>query len=308
MSYLKYRALVPLLLIAPLLAACDTKSDATESSPSASSTAPAATITVSADDRLRPLEQEHDARLGVFAIDTGTGKTLGYRQDERFGIGSTFKGIACAALLRDHPLSTGYFAQTIHFTQADIIPNSPISETRIDTGMTVTELCDAAITRSDNTAGNQLLKLLGGPEALTAFTRSIGDQVTRLDRWEPLLNTNIPGDDRDTTTPAALAADYRAFVLGDVLATPERQQITTWLLANKTGDARIRAALPTDWKTADKTGTGDYATANDVAITWPTGAAAPLVIAIQSTKLDQNAPADNPLVAAAAKVTVETIH
>ncbi|WP_228102997.1 class A beta-lactamase [Nocardia seriolae] len=210
--------------------------------------------------------------------------------------------------MRAHPLASGYFDQVIHFTAADIVSASPVTQTRIDTGMTVSELCDAAITRSDNTAGNALLKLLGGPEALTAFTRTLGDQVTRLDRWEPDLNTDIPGDERDTTTPAALAADYRALVLGDALPAPERRQLTDWLLANKTGDARIRAGLPGDWRTGDKTGSGDYGTANDAAITWPADGGSPVVIVVLSSKPDAAATADNPLVAAVAKEALGKVH
>ncbi|MEC3957017.1 class A beta-lactamase [Nocardia sp. CDC153] len=302
MSTLKYRALASLLLLAPL-AGCgtDTKSDAAQPS--------STTISVAtADAALRALEQQHGARVGVVAIDTGTGKTLGYRQDERFAFDSTFKTLACGALLHAHPLGTGFFDQIIHFTAADLVTYSPVTGTKVDTGMTVTELCDAAITHSDNTAGNQILKLLGGPSALTDFLRSIGDQTTRMDRWEPDINTNIPGDERDTTTPTALAEDYRKLVVGDALAEGERTRLTAWLLANTTGDTRIRAALPKDWKTGDKTGTGDYGTANDVAVTWPAGGGAPVVIAVLTTKPDQAAAGDNPLVAAVAKEAVDKVR
>ncbi|MVU75962.1 class A beta-lactamase [Nocardia sp. ET3-3] len=304
MSTLKYGALASLLLLAPLVAGCDSgaKSDAAQS---ASTTT---TTSLTDDAAFRGLEQEHGARVGLFTIDTGTGKTLGYRQDERFAFDSTFKGLACGALLHAHPLATGFFGQVVHFTAADLVTYSPVTSTKVDTGMTVTELCEAAITRSDNTAGNQVLKLLGGPGAVTTFLRSIGDQVTRMDRWEPDLNTNIPGDDRDTTTPAALADDYRKLVVGDTLGEPERTQLTAWLLANTTGDARIRAGLPADWKTGDKTGAGDYGTANDVAVTWPAGGGAPLVIVVLTTKPDQAAAGDNPLVAAVAKEAVGKVR
>ncbi|WP_063712514.1 class A beta-lactamase [Nocardia concava] len=303
MSTLKYGALASLLLLAPLTAACGTDSKS-EAAQAETTTAQA----VTADPAFRTLEQDHGARVGVFALDTGTGKSIGYRQNERFTINSTFKSLACGALLRAHPLNTGYFDQVVHFTADEIVSASPVTQTRVDSGMSVTELCEAAITRSDNTAGNQILKLLGGPQAVTDFARSLGDQVTRLDRWEPDLNTDIPGDERDTTSPAALAADYRALVLGDVLATPERKQLTDWLLANKTGDARIRAGIPADWKTGDKTGSGDYGTANDAAVTWPADGKPPLVIVVLSSKPDQAAPADNPLVAAAAKEAVAQVH
>ncbi len=301
MPTLKTRALASLLVLAPLLGACGTDSK-NEAAQSDSTTTPATT------DALRSLEQQHGARAGVFVIDTGTGRTVGYRQDERFTFNSTFKGLACGALLRAHPLQTGFFDQVIHFTADKLVPASPVTSTRVDTGMTVTELCDAAITRSDNTAGNQILELLGGPQALNDFLRGLGDQTTHMDRWEPDINTDIPGDDRDTSTPAALAEDYRRLVLGDVLAQPERTRLTAWLLANTTGDARIRAGLPADWKTGDKTGSGDYGTANDVAVTWPAGGAAPLVIVVLTAKPDKAAEYDNPLVAALTTEAVRAVR
>ncbi|MEV0463713.1 class A beta-lactamase [Nocardia tengchongensis] len=288
-------------MLTPLLGACGTDSK-NEAAQSDSTTTPATT------DALRNLEQQHGARAGVFVIDTGTGRTVGYRQDERFTFNSTFKGLACGALLRAHPLQTGFFDQVIHFTADKLVSASPVTSTRVDTGMTVTELCDAAITRSDNTAGNQILELLGGPQALNDFLRGLGDQTTHMDRWEPDINTDIPGDDRDTSTPAALAEDYRRLVLGDVLAQPERTQLTAWLLANTTGDARICAGLPADWKTGDKTGSGDYGTANDVAVTWPAGGAAPLVIVVLTVKPDKAAEYDNPLVAALTTEAVRAVR
>ncbi|MGW4534258.1 class A beta-lactamase [Nocardia sp. NPDC004340] len=302
MPTLKYRALASLLVLTPLFAACgtDSKSEATHNEPS--------TTSAPNDAALRALEEQHGARAGVFVIDTGTGKTVGYRQDERFTFNSTFKGLACGALLKMHPLASGFFDQVIHFGADKVVAGSPVTSTRVDTGMSVSELCDAAITRSDNTAGNQLLELLGGPQGLTQFLRLLGDDKTRSDRWEPELNTDIPGDERDTTTPAALAGDYRKLVVGNTLADPERKQLTAWLLANTTGDARIRAGLPADWKTGDKTGSGDYGTANDAAVTWPADGSAPLVIVVLTAKPDKDAAYDNPLVAALTKEAVHAVR
>ncbi|WP_433726994.1 class A beta-lactamase [Nocardia sp. CA-129566] len=295
------RSILLTMALLPLIGACGSES---------TGPAPAAPTTVAAAAQLSGLEQQHAARLGVFAVDTGSGKTVGYRQDERFAMMSTFKTLACAALLREHPLATGYFDQIIHFTEADIAAagGSAVTGTRIESGMSVSELCDAAITRSDNAAGNELLKLLGGPQALTQFLRSIGDQVSRLDRWEPQLNTAIPGDERDTTTPAAIAADYRALTVGDALAAPERARLTAWLVATTTGDSRIRAGLPAEWKTGDKTGTGDYGSANDVAVTWPTGSAAPIVLAVLTTHTSPDAKADNALIAEATREAVTSVR
>ncbi|WP_435828709.1 class A beta-lactamase [Nocardia beijingensis] len=251
-------------------------------------------------------ETEHAARLGVYAIDTGSGRTVAHRDAERFPMASTFKGLACGALLRDHPLSTGYFDQVIHYSRSELVENSPVTEKHADTGMTVAELCEAAITVSDNTAGNQVLKLLGGPEGFTAFLRSIGDATSRLDRWETELNSAVPGDERDTTTPAALAADYRGLVVGDVLAEAERAQLKSWLIASKTGADRIRAALPAGWTVGNKTGSPAYGSALDVAVVWPPGRD-PFVIAVLSTKAEQNAAADGPLVAEAARAAVAAL-
>lgn len=252
------------------------------------------------------MEAKYGARLGLSVVDTGSGATVNYRESERFPMASTFKGLACGALLQAHPLSTGYFDQVIHYTAADIVVNSAETEKHIDTGMTVSAICHAAITVSDNTAGNLILRLLGGPAGFTAFLRTLGDNVSRLDRWEPELNTAIPGDERDTTTAAALVADYRALVLGTALADPERAQLTDWLLASATGAKRIKAGLPADWKVGDKTGTPAYGSALDVAIAWPPGRA-PLVLAVLTTKPEQNAQPSNELVAEATKFAVGEI-
>ncbi len=255
---------------------------------------------------LTAVEGQFGVRLGVAAVNVRTGQTMSYRDGERFPLLSTFKLYAAAALLHAHPLASGYFDRVLRWTAADIAFNSPVTSGRIDTGMTILELCEAAVTMSDNTAGNLLLKELGGPAGLTAFAREIGDGETRLDRWEPDLNTAIPGDDRDTTTPRAWAATVRSLVLGDVLGEAERQQLTDWLLANRTGDERIRAGVPAGWKTGEKTGTGSYGSANDVGVTWtPDGA--PIVLAIMTTAASEDAePAAAPI-AAAAKAVVAAL-
>nr|WP_307817642.1 class A beta-lactamase [Nocardia acididurans] len=252
------------------------------------------------------LETKHGARLGVYAVDTATGRSVAYRDGERFPIASTFKGLACGALLDAHPLSSGYWEQVIRYPASELVEYSPETEKHVDSGMTVAELCHAAITLSDNTAGNQLLKLLDGPAGFTAYLRTLGDGVTRLDRWETELNTAIPGDERDTTTPAALAADYRALVVGDALPEPERAQLKSWLIANTTGGSRIRAGLPADWTVGDKTGSPAYGSALDVAIAWPPGRA-PIVIAVLTTKSEQDAQPDNALVAAATRAAVQIV-
>ncbi|MEP6907494.1 MAG: class A beta-lactamase, partial [Pseudoxanthomonas sp.] len=162
----------------------------------------------------------------------------------------------------------------------DMVPYSPVTETHAgESGMTLAELCHAAITLSDNTAGNLLLDSFGGPAGLTAFMRRLGDGVTRLDRRETELNEAIPGDPRDTTSPRAMATSLRVLLLGNALATASRTQLAAWLVATSTGDTRLRAGLPKNWRVGDKTGTSSNGVTNDVAIVWPPGRAPLLVTA-----------------------------
>jgi len=294
-------------LLAPALAlpaACG--ADPGTTAPAGTTTSAAVTSVAADIAPFAALEANSAARLGVFAVDTGTGRTVAYREHERFPMASTFKGLACGALLRDHPLDSGFFEQVVRYGPDELVEYSPVTEQHVESGMTVAQLCEAAVTVSDNGAGNQLLKLLGGPEGFTAFLRSLGDDTSRLDRWETELNTATPGDERDTTTPAALAADYRALVVGDVLAEPERDRLAGWLIANTTGDTRVRAGLPADWTVGDKTGTPAYGGALDVAVAWPPGRA-PIVLAVMTSTTDPQAEPDNALVAEAARAAVAAL-
>ncbi|MEU7767571.1 class A beta-lactamase [Nocardia sp. NPDC049190] len=288
----------------PLLTACGANPDAPQPDPVVAS----AQANPAASFRLAELENRYGARIGLYAVDTGTDKIVTNRADESFPLLSTFKTLAVAALLKAHPLDTGYFDKVVPIAAADLVDNSPSTSAKLDQGMTVAQLAEAAITLSDNTAGNLLLRELGGPEALTAFLRTLGDQSGRLDRWETDLNSAVPGDERDTSTPTALAADYRAVILGDVLGERERDQLTTWLKSNTTGGSRIRAGLPATWTTGDKTGTGSYGCANDIAVTWPAGGGAPIVIAIQTRKSDVHAEANNDLLVETTKVVVDALR
>ncbi|WP_376775126.1 class A beta-lactamase [Saccharopolyspora phatthalungensis] len=281
------------LLATPVVGACGSAADAA--------------VVGSTHHVFADLELRYDARLGLSAVNVHTGRLLQHRQNERFAMCSTFKAYAAAALLRAHPLDSGYFAKVIHYDRTDLVDGSAVTEAHVDTGMTVAELCHAAITRSDNTAGNLLLRELGGPAAIAPFARSIGDSSTRLDRWETELNSAVPGDERDTTTPAGIAAGYRALVVGDALARPERDQLTSWLLANTTGDERIRAGLPPNWRTGDKTGTGSYGAANDVAVTW-TENGQPIVIAILTSRPRRDDKPNNALHADTARIVAEALR
>ncbi|WP_224281562.1 class A beta-lactamase [Streptomyces sp. LS1784] len=257
---------------------------------------------------LAALEQEHSARLGVYGRNLTTGRTVRYRADELFPICSVFKTVAVAAVLRDLDRDGEFLAKRIRYTAEDITraggvvgggPGAPITGTaeNLANGMTVAELCAATIEYSDNTVANLLFRELGGPTAVTRFARSIGDRVTRLDRWESELNSAEPDRRTDTTTPQAIAHTYGRLALGSALPPAKRDQLTAWLRANTTSVRRFRAGLPADWALADKTGTGRHGTTNDVGIAW-TPAGAPVLLAVLSTKpAEEAAPMDEPLVA-----------
>ncbi|MFE8938073.1 class A beta-lactamase [Streptomyces sp. NPDC000963] len=254
----------------------------------------------------RALEEAFDARLGVYAIDTGTGREITHRDGERFPYASTFKALAAGAVLREEGL--GGMERVVRYTKDELVDPSPVTEKHVDTGMTLDALADAAVRYSDNTAGNLLFEELGGPKGLQAVLRSIGDGVTRMDRIEPGLGDWRPGEVRDTSSPRALAGDLRAFVLGDVLRAPERKRLTTWLRTNLTGDGTIRAGVPDTWVVGDKTGTATtYGGRNDMAVVWPPDGA-PIVMAILSTRSDREAEPDDRLIARAASVVAGALR
>ncbi|MYU07074.1 class A beta-lactamase [Streptomyces sp. SID8366] len=257
---------------------------------------------------LADLERRYGARLGVYARNTRTGRVLAHRAGERFAMCSVFKAFAAAAVLRDEARCAP-MDKVIHYPPHDLLPNSPRTQENQATGMAMADVCAAAIQYSDNAAGNLLLRQLDGPAGLTRFFRSLGDDVSRLDRWEPELNTAIPGDPRDTTSPEALAASIERLALGRALAAADRERFVGWLKGNTTSGARFRAGLPEGWTIADKTGTGDYASANDMGVAWTTRRT-PVVLAVLSTKEganDKDAPVDEALIAEAARIAARTV-
>ncbi len=226
------------------------------------------------------LEKAQGGRLGVCALDVATGRRIGRRADERFAMCSTFKVLAAAQVLTRVDHGQENLDRRIVYSKEQVVNYSPETEKHAgEAGMTLGEICRAALTLSDNTAGNLMLESFGGPPELTRFARTLGDDVTRLDRIETGLNEAAPGDPRDTTTPAAMADDLRKIVLGDALSAPSRDQMTSWMLANKTGDKRLRSGLPKDWRVADKTGSGGNAQTNDIAVLWPPGRG-PIVVTV----------------------------
>jgi beta-lactamase class A len=257
-----------------------------------------------AEDQLKELEQSAKGRLGVFAVDTGNGRDIAWRAEERFPFCSSFKMMLAAAVLERSMREPGLLDQRIRYTQADLVPHHPVTGQHLAAGMTVRELCDATMRYSDNPAANLLMAKIGGPAAVTAFARTIGDQTFRLDRIETELNTAIPGDPRDTTTPAAMTRSLQKLALGEVLNTPARELLLDWLKRNTTGDTRIRAGVPKDWIVGDKTGTGAYGTTNDIGVVWRPGAA-PIVLSLYYTQADPKADARNDVLADAARIVAK---
>ncbi|MER5224282.1 class A beta-lactamase [Streptomyces flaveus] len=300
-------ALAALALVVPLVACGQDGSSASSPSSSARSavTTRAIAATASFTGELKELERKFDARLGVYAIDTGTGREVAYRDGERFGYHSTFKALEAGAVLRKYSLNG--MNKVIKYSSDDLVANSPITEKHVESGMTLRELCDAAVRYSDNTAANLLFDALGGPKGLEADLRKLGDKVTLMERIEPHLSDWVPGETRDTTTPRALAKDLRAYVLGDVLRKRERAQLATWLKTNTTGNEVIRAGVPEGWVVGDKTGSGSgYGARNDIAVVWPPDSA-PIVMAILTNRGKAEDVHDNKLIAEAASVVAETL-
>jgi len=255
--------------------------------------------TASAITLFAQIERTLGGRIGVFAFDTADHSLLRYRADERFPVCSTFKVLLVGNILARSARTASLLQRRIVYRQSDLVPYSPITEKHIGAGMTVADLCAAAIQYSDNTAANLLMKMLGGPASVTAFAHSIEDHHFRLDRWEPDLNTCLPGDSRDTSTPEAMGRSLARLALGKALGSHQRGQMQEWLRGSTTGGTRIRAGVPAEWKVGDKTGTGDYGTANDLAILWPPHRA-PIIAAIYTTRAGKEAKARNEIIAAAA--------
>jgi beta-lactamase class A len=263
--------------------------------------------TATFESRVNVLERQSGGRLGVYVLDTANGKQFGHRAGERFAMCSTFKLLAVAAVLSKVDRGAEQLDRVIKFGKSDLSPHSPLTEQHADgKGMALEDLCEAAVTQSDNTAANLILASLGGPSAITAYARSIGDTYTRLDRNEPDLNQALPGDPRDTTTPQAYTNDLRKLVLGTTLSPSSSKLLTKWLVGNQTGDERLRAGLPRIWRIGDKTGTGDRGTSNDIAIAWPQGRP-PILIAVFLTGSRKSRDFQNATIAAVGKAAVETL-
>jgi beta-lactamase class A len=267
----------------------------------------AANARIDATSQIAGIEGRVSGRIGVAALDTGGGKRVEYRANERFPMCSTFKFLAAAAVLKRVDEQKDKLDRFVSYGAADILEYAPVTKAHLaDGGMSLGALCAAAIEQSDNTAGNLLLDAIDGPGGVTNFARAIGDKATRLDRKEPELNSAIPGDERDTTTPAALLADVRQLLVGDTLSSSSRQQLEAWLQGNETGEAMIRAGVSKTWIVGDKTGRVANGATNDIAILRPPDRA-PIVLAIYSVGSSAPAPDRAAAIAEVAKIVVNSL-
>jgi beta-lactamase class A len=285
-----------------VLAGCATTEPPAASPSSVSAPSVSSSSVSSPSGAFAGLEQRFGARLGVYALDTGTGRTVTYRADDRFAYASTFKALAAGLLLHEG----ADLDRVISYRAADLQDYSPVTSQHVATGMTLRDILDAALRYSDNTAANLMLAQLGGPTAVQQQLRALGDAATHVDRTEPALNDAVPGDIRDTTTPRAIGTDLRQFVLGDVLPVDRRQELTGWLTANTTGGPYIRAGVPSGWRVGDKTGNGGYGTRNDIAVAWPPQGS-PVVIAILSDRGKPDAPSADALIADATRTAIAAL-
>jgi beta-lactamase class A len=301
-SYRKILLAAPLLTLAAGASACSGTGSATATPrPTA-----VATSRAQADETFAGLERRFHARLGVYALEVGTGDAVAYNADERFAYCSTYKALATGMLLqRDTGAQLG---EVVHYTAGDLVEWSPVTSRHVHTGMALRAVMAAALDYSDNTAANLLLNQLGGPRGLGEALRRFGDDTTDTDRTEPTLNDVPPGDTQDTTTPRAIGTDLRRLVLGNVLPAGRRQLLTGWMLSNTTGGPYIRAGVPRGWRVADKTGNGEWGARNDIAVAWPPGGGAPIVIAILSHRESINATSDDALLSDATTAALSELR
>lgn len=251
-------------------------------------------------------ELRHQARIGLYALDLKTHKTIAHRNHDRFAMCSSVKTYVAARVLQKAERGELALTDSVTVHGADIVPNSPVTETRVGRSIPVAELCAAALQKSDNAATNYLLKAVGGPPAITEFARSIGDNETRLDRWETELNSAIPGDVRDTSTPQALADGNRALLEGTALTPESRRQLIEWMVANSTSS--LRPGMPPQWILADKTGGGGYGSTNDVGLGFGPGAQqVVLSVMMRSATDNPNADGFRPVMAEIAAVVMSAL-
>ena len=252
------------------------------------------------------MEERLDARIGVAVMDTESGRSWGYRGNERFPLTSTFKPLACAAVLARVDAQIDDLNRTVPVRPEDLVTYSPITKDLVGKTIMLGQACEAAITVSDNTAGNLLLAAIGGPAGLTAFLRQMGDEHTRLDRTEPLLNEATPGDPRDSTTPDAIVGTLALLLTGDVLSASSAQRLENWMVADRVADALFRSRLPAGWGIGDKTGAGGHGTRAFIAVLRPPGRK-PAFAAVYITQTKADFAARNSAIAEIGAVVFEVL-
>ncbi|WLP65062.1 class A beta-lactamase BlaIII [Bacillus thuringiensis] len=303
-NILHYKKIVPVVLLSCVSLIGCSNSNAQSEPPKQTNQANQIKQENTGNQSFAKLEKEYDAKLGIYALDTGTNQTVAYHSDDRFAFASTSKSLAVGALLRKNSLEA--LDQRITYTHEDLSNYNPITEKHVDTGMTLKELADASVRYSDSTAHNLILKQLGGPSEFEKILREMGDTVTTSERFEPELNEVHPGETHDTSTPEAIAKTLQSFTLGTALPIEKRELLVDWMKRNTTGDKLIRAGVPKGWEVADKTGAGSYGTRNDIAIIWPPNKK-PIVLAILSNHDKEDAKYDDKLIADATKVVLNTL-
>ncbi|MDX6741084.1 class A beta-lactamase [Actinocorallia sp. A-T 12471] len=305
---MQVRAAFAALLAAVMASGCAAPAPSAPSGPPSPTSSASALAGLDRSDSarraLRALEREYDARLGVWALDTGTGDFVGFNADERFAFASTFKPLVCGVLLQR--ASDERLAAVVRWKAADVVANSPVTARRTARGMTLAQLCEAAIRHSDNTAVNLVLAEIGGPKAFTEALRALGDDATRADRIEPAMSDVPPGDERDTTTPRAFATDLGAFLLGDALPDSRRTLLTDWLSRPLPLSAEIRSGVPEGWRVHGKTGTTRNGGRNYIAVARPPGGS-PILLATMSTREDPAQSPDDALLSSALTTTVAAL-
>ncbi|MGE6482039.1 RTG family carbenicillin-hydrolyzing class A beta-lactamase [Psychrobacter namhaensis] len=252
-------------------------------------------------------ETELGARIGLAVHDLETGKRWEYKSNERFPLSSTFKTLACANVLQRVDLGKERMDRVVRFSESNLVTYSPVTEKHVGKkGMSLAALCQATLSTSDNSAANFILQAIGGPKALTRFLRSVGDDTTRLDRWETELNEAVPGDKRDTTTPIAMVTTLEKLLVGETLSIKSRQQLVAWLKGNEVGDALFRKGVPNDWIVADRTGAGGYGTRAITAVMWPPNRKS-IVAALYITETDASFEERNAVIAKIGEQIAKTV-
>jgi len=250
------------------------------------------------------LEDKSNTQIGVYAIDTGDNQTVEYYSERRFAYSSTFKVMAVAELLKQNDIKD--LEKTVSYNRDDLVDHSPVTEKHVNTGMTLLEISEAAIRESDNTAGNLLLKAIGGPDGFKQALRDMDDDVTMPERYEVELNMFSPEDKSDTSTPKMMSTNLKKVILGNVLQSEKSELLIDWMTGNEAGDPLIREGAPDKWKVVDKSGAGTYGTRNDIAVVYPPDRE-PIVIAVMSRQDKEDAEFNDSVVAKAAKIALDKL-